>query len=126
MNKENTEKLNKRLEKYSDEEKQIFIDWVTPFYDFNEYMFDVWGKTEEDVDVESQLLAEELLKELTIETMRMEDFINLSGNLFEKFAIKYEYPDSKKLNLAMRKHMEIVFKETLTDDMKKEYFKDGE
>jgi len=124
MNK-SIEEIKEMISDYTEQEKIIFISWIKPFYDFNDYMLEKFNKTSDEVELESEWFSLEKLQKYLEEYTEQaktegskteyEFIIGISGKIYEEFANSYDYPKASELNSAMTKYTELMFKNEITN-----------
>ena len=116
MNRMNVSEVEELLKKqgYSEEEITEFIKLVEPFYNFYDYMNDTHNMSYEDVEKDSEEFSKDLftdyLEEMTKSETPMKFMIEISGDIFKRYANKYDYPESEKVKQALIKYSELMLK----------------
>lgn len=119
----NIDELKKNISHLDQDVQDEFIKWVTPFYDFHEYMKIEYNKTFEDIENESAKFSEEVLTDYltqinTIDSDKnssIEFIIGISGKIYKRYSESYDYSKSDELELALTKYMELLFKYKMTN-----------
>jgi len=103
----------------NDEEKEEFIKFIEPFYDFYDFMLKEHKMTFEDVDKDSSVYSIEVFPEY-LEDMKDEPdisghLIGFSGDIMKRYAEKYGYSEPEKVGIALTKYVQIMFVDLLKE-----------
>ncbi len=115
----NIKELSIHLEKngYKEEDINDFVELVKPFYEFYDYMSETYkmdyDQVEEDSSKYSESIFNEYLEDMSTSESPMKFMMEISGNIMERYAKKYEYVDSEKVKIALNTYTEILIKSTL-------------
>jgi len=116
---QNINELKLKIQHLNKDEQDEIIEWVQPFFDFNDYMKTEYGKSYEEIENESAQFSEEVLPEylaqLTdIREVNQESSLNfivgISGKIYKRYAESYDYPDSDKVEKSLTKYLELLLK----------------
>ena len=119
QNVKNVEEIRDLLESrgYKEDEVNEFITLIKPFYDFYDYMLETHKMSYEQVEEDSSKFSEEVfndyLEEMSKSDSPMKFMVEISGDIFKRYANKYDYPEPDKVKIALNKYMEIVLKDHL-------------
>ena len=95
-----------------DDEKETFIEFVSPFYDFYDFMLENHKKSFDEVDKEmsdySLEIFPEYLEKMKNETDITSHLLSLSGDIMRRYAEKYGYKEPEKVGLALTKYTKII------------------
>jgi len=122
----NIEDLKETIKDYTEEEQKEITELIKPFFDFSDFMLKNHGKNMDDVENESAKYSEEVLPDYLNEfnsldvskESSMKFIIGLSGKIYRKYAETYKYPDAEKVEDSLTKYMEIIMKNTLSENGK--------
>jgi len=109
------EELKKFLDdgKNTEEEIDIFMRFIEPFYNFYDFMLEEHGKSFEEVDKEMKDFSIEIftdyLNVIKNEKDISKQLLEFSGVVMIKYAKKYNYKEPEKVGLALTKYTEISF-----------------
>ena len=116
----NLDEIQKQLESYSDEEKEIFLEFVKPFFDFSDYMKENYGKSMIDIENESAKMSEEVLPEYLSQLENLDEtqsplefMTSISSKIYRKYAEIYDYDKGEELENALTKYMEFILSHEL-------------
>lgn len=102
---------------YKEIEVNEFVNMIKPFYDFYDYMLETHNMTYEQVEEDSSKFSEEVfndyLEEMSKSESPMKFMVEISGDIFKRYADKYDYSEPDKVKIALNKYMEIVLKDHL-------------
>ena len=118
----NLDEIQNQLESYSNEEKEIFLEFVKPFFEFSDYMKENYGKTMNDIENESAKMSEEVLPEYLSQLENLDEtesplefMTTISSKIYRRYAESYDYDKGEDLENALTKYMEFI----LTQELKK-------
>jgi len=109
--------LLKKNNKLTSNDIDVYIEWITPFYDFLDYMEKEYNMSEEEVNAESRKYTEEKIPEYieklnTLEKShsKMKFIVEMSGEIYQEYTEKYNYDKSTLVKKAYIIYLEFVLK----------------
>ena len=103
---------------YKEDEIVEFLSMMKPFYDFYDFMLEThkmdYIAVEEDSANFSEKVFTEYLEKIQKSDSPLKYMLGISGDIFKRYATKYDYSEPEKVKIALTKYMELIMK----NDMK--------
>jgi hypothetical protein len=97
---------------YNEEKINKVIDFITPFYEFYDFMLKEHNMNFDDVEKDSSKFSEkifpEYLEKMNESDSKLKFLTEISGDIMKKYAIKYNYLEAEKVKRALTTYIEII------------------
>jgi hypothetical protein len=108
------EEVRELLEKknYDVDKIDEVVNFIKPFYDFYDFMLEEhkmdYNAVEEDSSKFSEEVFTEYLEEMSKSNSPMDFMMQISGEIFKRYAKKYDYSEPESVKIALNKYMEVL------------------